>query len=330
MVQRQETALDYFGRKRTFFCEENQRKRKQLEDKFTKVYTHYLNLKAEDILPGRYVFNPPAWKKQTVSAHANASDVARFFRDVLEHQLQQTNNQAYISSLISIEDPYSNYQLWENCMWFKDYQQVVFGQTMINGLMRSYATAKDIVAHDFSHALISWTADLEYQGQSGALNESYADIFAIMFANFPKSDINKWRWKLGEGFGKKGGAIRDISCPSNYGQAEHMNDYRYLLDGESPNEDNDWGWVHHNSGIHNKVAYYLITSKNPQGHFMFDSKTIAVLFYQTLIRLRKNSDFTDSYRLLLQLGKTLFRADPLKAEKIQTINNAFAKVGIAV
>ncbi len=328
MVQRQETSIDYFGRKRTFSCEENLKQRKHLEDKELKVRTYYFNLPIDKTFPGRYIFNPPNWKRQSVTAHSNVSDVARFFRDVLEHNPTQPNTEVYISSLISFEDPYSNHRLWENCMWFKDYQQVVFGQSMVNGQLRSYATAKDIVAHDFTHALITWTVELDYQGQSGALDESYADIFAIFIANYPKSDIGKWKWHLGEGFGEKGRPVRDISAPSKYDQPESMDEYRHLLNGECPNLENDWGWVHLNSGIHNKAAYYLLNSQNDRGKFLFEPKIAAVLFYQALIKLRRNADFNDSFHAIRQVAKTLFRGDPAKLEKLQAIATAFEKVRI--
>ncbi len=39
------------------------------------------------------------------------------------------------------------------------------------------AGALDVVAHEMTHAVVNTTADLVYQNQSGALNESFADIF---------------------------------------------------------------------------------------------------------------------------------------------------------
>jgi bacillolysin/neutral peptidase B len=321
----QEVSIDYFGRKRIFCCEQNFKQRKHLEDKHLKVRTYYFNFLVDESLPGRYVYNPPNWQKQSVSAHANTSDVAKFFKDVLGHT--STDNEVYTSTLISCEDPYPNHKLWENGMWLKDYQQVVFGQGYVKGQLCSYAVAIDIVAHDFTHALISWTVALDYQLQSGAIDESYADIFAVMVANYP-NDINRWKWKLGVGFGEKGAAVRDISAPKKYGQPEHMSGYHHLCPGEYPNADNDWGWVHANSGIHNKAAYYLLTSKNSRGEFLFDPQTAGVLFYQALRKLRPNANFTDSVNALLLTGKTLFRQDSNKGEKIQAIARAFEKVGI--
>jgi Zn-dependent metalloprotease len=38
----------------------------------------------------------------------------------------------------------------------------------------------DIMGHEFTHAIVQYTADLVYETQSGALNESFADVFAVM------------------------------------------------------------------------------------------------------------------------------------------------------
>ncbi|NJL09561.1 MAG: M4 family metallopeptidase [Calothrix sp. SM1_7_51] len=103
------------------------------------------------------------------------------------------------------------------------------------------------------------------------MDESYADIFAIMVANQHLFDVRQWEWSLGKGFGENEDAVRDLRHPAAYGQPEHMDNYRYLF-GERPSADNDWGWVHHNSGIHNKAAYSLLTAENSQGKFILSQK----------------------------------------------------------
>ena len=91
------------------------------------------------------------------------------------------------------------------------------------------------------------TAGLEYQCQSGALNESMSDIFA--------SNVDDDDWQIGEDL--PGGAIRDMEHPENGDppQPAHVDDF-----DEMPNDGNpfnDHGGVHYNSGIPNH-AYYLM------------------------------------------------------------------------
>ena len=41
-------------------------------------------------------------------------------------------------------------------------------------------SANDVVAHELTHALTQYTAGLVYSYESGALNESYSDVFGAM------------------------------------------------------------------------------------------------------------------------------------------------------
>ncbi len=324
MIWWREEALDYCGRERIFFCEAeiNPQVRKRLIDKTLKVKTYYYIDSCHEYLPGRIIANPPPLRPQSVSAHANVSDVATFFRQVLLYTPNDGSNPSYISSISCIEDPQGNYSQCPNAYWSDDYQQAFFGQQMVNGQLRSYAVAQDIVAHEFTHALTSWTAGLEYIRESGALDESYADIFGILIANFRESDIGRWNWDIGSGFGQGGGAMRNLQQPSRCNQPEHMNQYLNLPDYQ------DHGGVHHNSGIHNKAAYNLLTSLDNQGNYLFDGISAAKLFYLGLTKLSKQSSFRDSRRALEQAAKTLFRRDPTKAEKLKAITTAFNGVGI--
>ena len=115
----------------------------------------------------------------------------------------------------------------------------------------------DIVRHEFTHAVIRHSfSNLVYEGQSGALNESYADTLA-QFAD-PDDD-----WLLGEDTLNGQGPIRSLRDPFGYdcgpnanefcGDPDHIDLYCTTL---SCNNDN--GGVHTNSGIPNK-AHYLIS-----------------------------------------------------------------------
>jgi hypothetical protein len=113
------------------------------------------------------------------------------------------------------------------------------------------AAALDIFAHEFTHLVDYNHIDLEYEQQSGALDESFADVFGSLI------DGN---WTMGE---STGNTIRDLSNPPAFGHPDHMSpsvsgDGMGLRFTSTPNSDNDQGFVHTNSGIPNK-AMYLIT-----------------------------------------------------------------------
>ncbi|MBL2480350.1 peptidase M4 family protein, partial [Klebsiella pneumoniae] len=100
-------------------------------------------------------------------------------------------------------------------------------------------------------AVTQYSADLRYVNQSGALNESFSDVFGYF--------VDPANWDLGEAVytpGISGDALRSLSNPEKYGQPSHMKDYQYL----PATEEGDNGGVHINSGIPNKAAYLTINA----------------------------------------------------------------------
>ncbi|RXK17147.1 M4 family metallopeptidase, partial [Macrococcus sp. DPC7161] len=111
---------------------------------------------------------------------------------------------------------------------------------------RPLAGGKDVVAHEITHGVTQETANLKYQGQSGALNESISDVFAYFIDNDDAT--------IGEDVytpNKAGDALRSMSNPNLYNQPATMSQY--------VNTTSDNGGVHTNSGIPNKIAYDTIS-----------------------------------------------------------------------
>lgn len=273
----------------------------------------------KDRLPGDTKVNGNCIE-QCQTAHHNVTQVANFIQNVLQYEPEEGNVAQYICSINCVENP--GQTDWKNAAWLDKYEQAIFGQCIVNQQLLSLAVGLDLVAHEFFHGLTYQVVGLEYYGQSGALDESYADILGIVVANSQNGDIGAWNWEIGTGFGRNGGAIRSLRHPSAYGQPEHMNNYLTLP------EFDDHGGVHHNSGIHNKAAYYLITSQDNEGNYLFDANSVAILFYLALTQLSKQSVFSDSRRAIQQVARTLFRKDALKLEKLRAIATAFEWVGI--
>ena len=105
----------------------------------------------------------------------------------------------------------------------------------ING---NYCSTVDIIAHEYAHCLISYSSKLDEYGESGALNESFADIFANLAE---RSILGRNNWEIGEDVGV---VVRDLSNPecSYYGGQNWIN----------PNSTYDKGGVHTNSGVQSK------------------------------------------------------------------------------
>jgi Zn-dependent metalloprotease len=189
------------------------------------------------------------------------------------------------------------------------------------------AAMLDIVGHEMFHGVTDGTARLEYAAQSGAMIESYSDIFGVLIQNSTEPDRTKWQWQVGIGFSADGEPLRDMKSPEKCDQPSRMDDY--LVTGR-PAEDNDWGGVHTNSGIHNHAAYRVMIARSARQP-IFSHRDLSALFYLALTQhLTRTSEFVDSRRALLLVARTLFRNDPpsVLRRKIRAIETAFNAVGI--
>jgi Zn-dependent metalloprotease len=328
-VSREEKGWDGLGRERTLLCMVADDGSRSLRDDRRNVHTHDFRFQDLDSgrLPGDFVGNPPdPWDGAAVSAHANAAVVADFLRGTLLRNGIDNAGGPLVSSVncvVAQESP--DGRQWRNAAWVGT--QMVYGQRSVGGQLRSYAVAVDVVGHEMFHGVTDRTSRLQYAAESGALNESYSDIFGALISNFDEPDMSAWSWEMGEDLEATGIPIRDLSDPARYGQPAHMRDYQNL----PVTRFGDYGGVHVNSGIHNKAAYNLMTSRADGGGFLFDPRSLAILFYVTLTQqLSRTSLFSDSRRGAEITGRTLFRNDPpaVRDAKVSAISAAFEGVGV--
>ncbi|MEZ4778740.1 MAG: M4 family metallopeptidase [Flavobacteriaceae bacterium] len=119
-------------------------------------------------------------------------------------------------------------------------------------------TSLDIVGHEFTHAVIDYSADLIFSYESGAINESFADIFGEMVENFAQG-TNDWLC----GADVFTGGTRSMSNPKSKGHPD-----TYQGQYWQTNSNDNFG-VHTNSGVHNKWFYLLAVGGsgiNDNGH----------------------------------------------------------------
>jgi len=330
----EEFAVDGLTKRRRIrFAKEQGRK--ILRDDRLNVATHNFNYRDPRVheadLPGRLVTNPPVpWAAEAVSAHANAAVVADFLRNVLKRNNIDNRGGAMISTVNCVVARESRgKKQWLNAFWSPRKRQMVYGQVLHGRVLRSLAVNLDVVAHEMFHGVTNATSRLQYAAESGALNESYSDIFGILISNFHKADIGKWDWQLGEKLTSDDKPLRDFRRPSRHRQPEHMDDYVVL----PLTREGDHGGVHVNSGIHNFAAYKVMTSRDSAKHFIYTPRQLAAMFYIALTQhLRATSKFAASRRAVILAARTLFRNDPQskRQSKIAAITKAFSDVGIVV
>ncbi|MGI8918442.1 MAG: M4 family metallopeptidase [Pyrinomonadaceae bacterium] len=317
-------ALDGLKKMRTINCTKNSTG-SFLHDSDLNMHTYDFGFGNVDALvsklPGDYVGNPPDWDGAAVSAHANTADVLKFISTVLKRNGIDNMGGAVRSSINCVEE--DGTREWDNATWWR--KQMMYGQSKKNGKLISWAVAKDIVGHELTHGITDYTARIEYLGESGALNESLSDILGVIIANANQADIKKWNWLIGEGLMDDEPALRDMRSPGKFDQPSHMDNYLKL----PKTENGDWGGVHTNSGIHNKAAYNMLTTKDAKGKYLLKPWEVAALFYLALTQnLSRTSRFGDSRRGVELAARSLFANKTNKQARFQAVAKAFDKVGI--
>jgi Zn-dependent metalloprotease len=330
MAAANETVADALGVPRTITVESSGAKR-LLHNTALNVQTFDFTFRDPEtqssLLPGKAIANPPQWTSTAVSAHANATAVADFLRNVLRRNNIDNSGGPMNSSIncVVVRDS-EGPKVWRNAFW--DGQQMVYGQVQFNGGLLSICVDLDVVAHEMFHGVTDNTSRLQYQTQSGALNESYSDIFGVIVANFSNPDASTWNWQLGARLNTNGRPFRDMSNPSSLGQPDKMSDFRDLPVTRA----GDFGGVHVNSGIHNFAAYKILTAKDASGEAAVTPAEVAQIFYLAdTQRLAATSQFSDSRQAVVNSALSLFMNLPLAQKKIKlsAIDDAFDAVEIA-
>src|SRR5260370_1261174 len=251
-------------------------------------------------LPGKLVAAP--WSPAAVSAHTNAAHVATFLRDVLKRNNIDNMGGRVVSTVNCVVKQFERppgSKVWLNAFW--DGTQMLYGQAQFDGRLRSLASSLTVVAHELFHGVTGGTARLVYLGESGALNESYSDIFGTIIANSAQTDIARWDWLIGDRISTGIAAFRDMQDPTRCGQPKLMKDFINL----PLNQQNDSGGVHVNSGMHNFAAFNVMSATDDNG-FVFKPDELAAMFYVPLThQLPPQSTFPDTPPRLVLPTKSL-------------------------
>jgi bacillolysin len=135
-------------------------------------------------------------------------------------------------------------QAYDNAFW--DGSGMSYGDG--GQLFKPLSAGLDVVAHEFTHGVTGATSNLNYEGQSGALNEAVSDIFGVFIEHSYLPDPVK-NWIMGERIAIGSAGMRDFITPANGDQPGNMSVF--------VNTQQDNGGVHINSGIVNNTAFLM-------------------------------------------------------------------------
>jgi Zn-dependent metalloprotease len=246
-------------------------------------------------LPGVLVRSegePPILDDDTDNAYDFLGDTYDYFFDKFERDSFDDAG----ATLLATVHYRTNYR---NAFW--NGARMVFGDGF---------TVDDVTAHELTHAVTEYEADLIYRDQSGALNESFSDIFGELVDQENGNPIAD-DWLMGEDIPFGIGAIRSLSNPPAFGDPDKVSDY------DCTSSDN--GGVHTNSGIPNKAAYLMAESIGPE--------KMARVQYRALTEyLTPSSSFRDDYDALNASCDDLIGTNGIIPGDCVQVNNALLAV----
>jgi len=220
-------------------------------------------------------------------------------------------------------DVYVNYGVdFDNAFW--DGQRIVLG----NGdgtIFTDFSNSCDVLGHELTHGVVEHTAKLEYDGQSGALNEHFADVFGSLIEQHTKNeDAGTANWLIGDEVMAEeqyGEALRSMAHPGTAfdnpvmgkdPQPAHMSGYY-----SGPADDHG---VHINSGIPNR-AFYLVATE-------IGTTQAGQIWYAGLQNLWSTAKFADAAAVISAQARILAREQKVARNASQTVRSAFRDVGI--
>ena len=145
---------------------------------------------------------------------------------------------------------------YNNAFW--DGTRMTYGDG--DGTNFTPLVSTDVTGHEISHGVTEYTSNLIYEGESGALNESFSDIFGNLIEFYEEGEpgAGTGSWRVGEDVTTDGLGIRNMASPSEFGDPDtYEGTYWVNVRGCRPTDLNDQCGVHTNSGVQNFWFYLL-------------------------------------------------------------------------
>jgi bacillolysin len=237
--------------------------------------------------------NKNQWPANSVSLAYHLSVTYDYYKSV--HSRKSLDDEGFnVIGMVNVGEDYNN------AFWQPGLKRFFFGNGDGSDCI-DFTRSLDIVAHEYGHAVTQFSSNLEYQSQSGALNEAFSDYSGVMTEYYENS--NTANWYIGEdvqGPSSDGYAGRDLSNPGNISSwrgpfPARMSDYYDL----PVTEDGDYGGVHQNCTIPGH-ALYLISQK-------IGREKLEKIIYRTYVNyLNSQSEFIDLRVNAIQAAKELY------------------------
>lgn len=258
--------------------------------------------------------------QSAITAMANYEKIYDYYKDVLGRNSFDNKGSKIIINLGLTAQTFSGEDL-NNAFWSSISNQMFIG----NWEGKSMAASLDVLAHEFTHGVVSFTAKFAHSAkdknkafETGALNEGYADIIGHL--------IEGKNWTMAE----NNKILRDAANPEKYSEpnskgGKYYYPDGYLQDGRTLEQflkdnniksvyDYDKGGIHDNSNVVSHAAYLMYKA----GAFS-NREEMAKVWYNSLFMLSSYSNFEDCALAVIKTAKNL----GLNNDSIYEITKAF-------
>ncbi|SME50649.1 Thermolysin precursor [Bacillus mobilis] len=246
---------------------------------------------------------------KAVSAHFLATNVYDFYKDKYKRNSFDNKGKKVVSVVHAwdsgeTDDPKN----WENAFSanISNVSMLIYGDPMVK--------AFDIAGHEFTHAVTSSESNLEFSGESGAINEALSDIMGTAIEKYINN--GEFNWTIGE---QTGSVLRNMKNPS---AVKFINGLPYPDDyskySDLNGEDNEG--VHFNSSIINKVAYLIAQGGTQDGvtvNGIGEDKMFDIFYYANTDELNMTSNFSELRIACLKVATNKYGANSIEVEAVQ-------------
>lgn len=265
-------------------------------------------------------------QKVAVQAHYNARKVLDYYATLGRSGIDGANGPGFVLSMdgfsMLLTSGVSYSKKYNNAFWSSSLGVMVYGDG--DGKTFNPLVSVDISGHEMTHGVVQYTANLAYTGESGGLNEAYADILGSMVERYVDGNVvSSDTWKIGE----------DAYTPKTAGDALRYMDNpakdKVSLDYYTTNAGTYD--VHYSSGIAN-LAFYLLSqggahpTRGGAAMVGIGADEAAAIWYRALAYyLTSTSTFTDAKNACLQAATDLYGSGSVEYTAVQT---SWSMVGV--
>ena len=277
------------------------------------------NAKNRTRLPGTLVRgegDPPSNDAAVNEAYDGAGATYDFYNEVFGRNSIDGNG-------LRLDSTVHYRRNYDNAFW--NGSQMVYGDGD-GEIFQRFTKSIDVIGHELTHGVTQFTANLDYQDQPGALNESISDVFgSLVKQRVLNQKADEADWLIGEGLftpSVNGVALRSMKAPGTAydddklgkdPQPAHMDN---LYTGDQDN-----GGVHINSGIPNH-AFYLAATEI--GGYAWE-KAGKIWYTALTTRLQHDSDFKAAANITIEIAGQLYGDD---SPEQKAVRNAWQQVGV--